>query len=138
MKDKNVWITQEIKISCKYKRSLYAFTKNSNDPKAKAHYIKYCTVLRKVRKEAKKQHYSRLGGKSHDKIKATRNTIKKERVKVHSVEQVPILLVNDGKLKDPTNLTNAFNNVFITITEKIKHLTNTERRHCLTAERFIL
>jgi len=137
MKDKNVWITQEIKISCKYKRSLYTFTKNSNVPKAKAHYIKYCTVLRKVIKEANKQNYSRLRGKSHTKIKGTWKIIKKETIKVHSVEQDPILLVNDEKLKAPTNFTNAFNNVFIKITEKIKCLTNTGRRHCLTAERFI-
>ena len=26
---------------------------NNNDPKAKAHYIKYCKILRKVIKEAK-------------------------------------------------------------------------------------
>ena len=32
----------------------------SNDPQAKAHYIKYCKILRKFIKEAKKQHYSRL------------------------------------------------------------------------------
>jgi hypothetical protein len=44
-KEKNDWITQGIKISCKHKRSLYTFTKNSNDPKAKAHYIKYCRIL---------------------------------------------------------------------------------------------
>jgi hypothetical protein len=52
MKDKNYWKTQGIKISCKHKRSLYAFTKNSNDTKAKAHYITYCKILRKVTKEA--------------------------------------------------------------------------------------
>jgi hypothetical protein len=34
---KNDWIKQGIKISCKHKRSLYTFTTNSNDPKAKAH-----------------------------------------------------------------------------------------------------
>ena len=39
MKDKNKWITKRVKISCKYKRSLYAFTKNNSDPKAKPHYI---------------------------------------------------------------------------------------------------
>jgi len=33
MKDKNDWITQGIKIYCNHKRSLYAFTKNSSDPK---------------------------------------------------------------------------------------------------------
>ena len=52
MKDKSNWITQGIKVTCKHKRSLYAFTKNSNDTKAKVHYIKYCKILRKVIKEA--------------------------------------------------------------------------------------
>jgi hypothetical protein len=37
--------------------------------------------------------------------------------KVYSVEQVPALLVNGEKLKDPTKLVNAFNNSFITIIE---------------------
>ena len=36
MKDKNNYITQGIKINCQHKRSLNAFTKNSNDPKANA------------------------------------------------------------------------------------------------------
>jgi len=48
MKDKNNWITQGIKMNCKHKRSLNAFTKNSNDPKANAYYIKYCEILRKI------------------------------------------------------------------------------------------
>jgi len=48
MKDKNDWITQQIKISSKHKRSQYAFTKNSKDPKAKAHYIKHCNILKKL------------------------------------------------------------------------------------------
>jgi len=46
-----------------------SITNNSNDPKAKAHYIKYFKILRKVIKEAKKQHYSRLTAKSNIKIK---------------------------------------------------------------------
>jgi len=71
MKDKNEWITQGIKISCKHKRSLHAFPKNSNDPKTKMHYIKYCKILRKFIKEAKKQHYFRLIAKSDNKIKTT-------------------------------------------------------------------
>ena len=51
---------------------------NSSDPKAKAHYIKYFKVLRKVVKEAKKQHYSTLMVKSNKKIKATWKVIKKQ------------------------------------------------------------
>jgi hypothetical protein len=35
------------------------------------------------------------------------------------VEQVPTLLVNDEKLKDPTDVVNAVNNLFTTITEKL-------------------
>ena len=38
---------------------------------------------------------------------------------VHSVEQVPTLLVIDDKLKDPTDVTNVFNNFFIIPTEKL-------------------
>ena len=52
MKVKNDWITQGIKISCKHKRSLYAFTKNSNDPKAKMHCIKYCKNPKKTYKRS--------------------------------------------------------------------------------------
>jgi len=53
MEDKNDWSTQGIKISCRHKRSLYAFTKNSNDPKAKAHYNKYCKNPKKSHKRSK-------------------------------------------------------------------------------------
>jgi hypothetical protein len=35
------------------------------------------------------------------------------------VEQVPTLLVDDEKLKDSTKVTNAINNIFTTITEKL-------------------
>jgi hypothetical protein len=45
--------------------------------------------------------------------------INKEIGKTHSVEQVPTLLVNNEKLKDPPDVANAFNNFFITITEKL-------------------
>ena len=52
-KDKNDWTTQGIKIFCKHERSLYAFAKNSNGPKAKAHYIIYCKVLKESYKRNK-------------------------------------------------------------------------------------
>jgi len=35
------------------------------------------------------------------------------------VEQVSTLLVKDEKLKDPTDEDRAFNNFFITVTEKL-------------------
>jgi len=52
MKDKNDWNTQGIEICCKHKSKLYAFTKNSNDIKAKAHYIKYCKNPKKSYKRS--------------------------------------------------------------------------------------
>jgi len=110
MKGKNNWITQGIRISRKHKRSLYAFTKNTNDPKARAHYIKYWKIPTKIIQEATKQNYSRFVTKSNNNIKITWEIIKKETGKVHSVKEVPTLLVNDEKLKDPTNVAIAFNN----------------------------
>jgi hypothetical protein len=35
------------------------------------------------------------------------------------VEQICNLLVNDENLKDLTNMANAFNNLFITVTKKL-------------------
>jgi hypothetical protein len=76
--EKQDCIAQGIKISCKHKRSLCVFTKNRDDPKAKANYIKYCEILRRVINNAKKQHYSRLKSKSDNIIKTTWNIIQKE------------------------------------------------------------
>jgi hypothetical protein len=52
-------------------------------------------------------------------MKTTRNIILKETGRVHLVKQFPTFLVNDGKEKDPTDIANAFNNLFIIITEKL-------------------
>jgi formate-dependent phosphoribosylglycinamide formyltransferase (GAR transformylase) len=99
-------------------RSLYAFTESIKDTKAEVHYISYCKILRKVMQEATKQHYSRIIAKCNNKIKKSWNIILKETGKLHSVEKVPTLLANGEKLKDPMNVSDAFNNFFITITEK--------------------
>jgi len=42
----------------------------------------------------------------------------KQREKVHSVKQVPTLLVNDENLENQTDVANALNNFFIISTEK--------------------
>ena len=70
-------------------------------------------------KEAKKQHYSRLIAKSNNKIRTTWNIMKKETRTVHCVEKFPTVLVNFEKLRDPTDVANAFNTFFIKITEKL-------------------
>jgi len=45
--------------------------------------------------------------------------------------------VNDEKFKDPRNVTNAFNNFLILITEKLNNQQNRERRHYLNFKRNI-
>ena len=52
------------------------------------------------------------------------------------MEQVSTFLVNDEKLKDPTDVANFFNNFVTTITEKldIQHI---EERCYLNSERLI-
>jgi ribosomal protein L33 len=65
---KNDSITQGIKISCQHKRNLYAFTTNNSDSKPEVHYMKYCQIVRKVVKEAKHQHKTRLIARTINKI----------------------------------------------------------------------
>jgi hypothetical protein len=48
-KTRNDWITQEIKMSCRHKRSLYILNRRSNNPHMKAHYSKYCITLSDLR-----------------------------------------------------------------------------------------
>jgi hypothetical protein len=68
-RNKNVWITQGIKISCERKRRLYVYSRNSNEAVIKSFYIKYCEIFHQVIQEAKRQHYNRLIAKSDIKIK---------------------------------------------------------------------
>jgi hypothetical protein len=50
--------------------------------------------------------------------------IKKESGKVNSVEQIPTLLVNGKRFKDPTDAANAFKSYLTGINEKL----NTQQR----------
>jgi hypothetical protein len=73
-------------------------------------------------REAKKQHYSRYIAKSSNKVKTVWNILWKETGKVHPTEQVPSSVVTNEKLKDPKSMANAFNNFFLTVTEKLNIL----------------
>jgi len=77
-----------MKVYCIHRRSLYVFTKKCDYLTAKAHYIKYCKIQRKILQAAKKQHYNILTENSNNKIKGTWKIIKKETDKLHSVDQV--------------------------------------------------
>jgi hypothetical protein len=47
------------------------------------------------------------------------NIMEKQTAKVHSMEQVPFLLVKNDKLKYLNDMANTFSNFLITITEKL-------------------
>ena len=50
----NAWLTKGIRVSCHRKRSLYFLSRNSDDVKLKTYYKRYCSILRKTIREAKK------------------------------------------------------------------------------------
>jgi hypothetical protein len=56
-------------------------SRNSNYPKLKAFYSKYCKILNKVLKEAKGQYYGSLVTKFYNEIKTTWNIVKKRQEK---------------------------------------------------------
>jgi hypothetical protein len=79
--------------------------------------------------DAKKQRYTRLIAKSDNKTKTTWNIMKRETVRIHLIEQLPSLHMNNGTVKDPEALANAFNNFLLTITENSK-LYKVEGKKC--------
>ena len=65
----NAWVTTGIRTSCKHKRELYLFCKNSNDPQLKNYYKLYCKILSNIIREAKKHYYSKQIENSKNKMK---------------------------------------------------------------------
>jgi hypothetical protein len=63
------WITSGIRTSCKRKRDLFLFCRNSNDAKLENYYKTYFKILSNVIKEAKKYHFNRLIENSDNKMK---------------------------------------------------------------------
>jgi hypothetical protein len=57
---------------------LYSLVRKSGGDRLKSYYKKYCTILAKVIKEAKKLHYYKLTSKSENTIQTTWKIIKKE------------------------------------------------------------
>jgi hypothetical protein len=111
-KTRNDWITQGFKTSCQHKRSLYIHSR-SNKPHMRAYYNKYCKILTRVIKEAKRQHYRRLIEKSDNKIKTTWNIIKHESGKLYPMEQISSVLINKDKVNDSQKIADASNTFFL-------------------------
>ena len=71
------WITQGIKKSCQQKRSLYIISKNSDNLMIKLYHKSYCSILRRVIREAKKVYFRHLIETSENKTKTMWNITRK-------------------------------------------------------------
>jgi hypothetical protein len=71
----NQLITVGIKVSCKWKRSLYILRKTTNSPIIRAFYTNYTTVLPKVIRKAKQLYYVKLIKTSRNKNKTLWKTL---------------------------------------------------------------
>jgi len=86
--DNKPWITTGIKTSCQHKRELYLISRDSYNPKFKAHYKSHFLILSKV--------ISKIS-KSNNKMKTTWDSIKIETCKNHTNEGIHLINI-DGKL----------------------------------------
>jgi hypothetical protein len=112
-------ITQGINVSCRHKKSLYILNIRSNNPQMRTQFNKYCKILSRVIKEAKRQHYCRLIDKADNKVKTAWNIMKHESGKLKRMEQTLRVLINNEKLSDPQKIVDAFNTFFLKITENL-------------------
>jgi hypothetical protein len=115
----NPWITQRIRIYCKRKRELYLKHRHDNDPQLKSYYIKYCKLLTRVIKEAKKAYYNSTIVKSHNTIKITWSIIKKETGHKIYKDEPQLLKINNIRINNKVHIANAFNEYFTSVAQTI-------------------
>jgi hypothetical protein len=109
---KNGWITIGIKISCRCKRTLCILSRSCSHLRLKTYYTGYCSILRKVIRETKKQCYSRLLASSDNRIKTIWNIIKNETRKVCTSEHMPPIFIHYDTVVKPEKAAEAVNNFF--------------------------
>ena len=108
------WITIGICTSCRRKEFLYILSKNQSNA-FKIYYKTYCSILRRVIREAKRLHYNRLIVSAEDRIKATWNIINREtgRKNNNNKDTLPkIFQVNTSKVSKDEAAHN-FNKFFL-------------------------
>jgi hypothetical protein len=85
------------------------------------YYKRYCVVLKKVIKEAKRQYYSQLLALSQNKVKMTWNIIKNETGRRSVTEQMPFKLSNNGTAVNLENEADPFNKYFVNTTDNLTY-----------------
>ena len=105
----NEWITKKIKVSCKRKKELFVLCKISNNHNLKLYYKKYCLVLTRVIRNAKKLHYNNIILRSKNKIKSTWKIINSEKGITHQNTSIPLLELDDKLVTNQHKIANLFN-----------------------------
>jgi hypothetical protein len=120
-KKNNDLITNVIRISCKHKRNLCVLSKNTDDFQVKNYYKRYCSISRKVIREAKKLHYNTQIKNSVNKVKTICNIIKKNTGRTHISENIFDLSSDSRNTKDVNEIAYTFNKFFLSIPESCNY-----------------
>ena len=124
----NRWITTGIQTSCKLKGELFILNRSLNNPVLKQYYKKYCNILVKVIREAKRMTFSTRISKSHNKTKTTWNIVNELLGKQHSSNDIQQLTVEGTHFTNQQRIAEEFNKYFSTIVDIINsnkpYLTN--------------
>jgi hypothetical protein len=115
----NRWITLGIQTSCKRKRELFLLNRLLNNVVLKQYYKKYCNILVKVIREAKRITFSTRISKSHNKTKTTWNIINEQLGKQHSPNIIQQLTVEGTHYTNQQSIVEEFNKFFSTIVDII-------------------
>jgi len=103
---------KDIQIPCKNKKYFYITSRDTNDPREKDYYEKYCAVLRRIIKEAKRLHCNNLIKRSANQIKAKWNTIRENTGKTKKPNKNPEIKLETGIIVNGKILAYIFNDYF--------------------------
>jgi len=113
------WLTKGIKISCLNKRRIYLNYRNNTNPNFKKHYKRYCQILSRVIRAAKRLHYSKLILQSANKQKTTWNIIKTLTSNKKTSYITTLININDESHTNLLDIANAFNTYFTSVADNL-------------------
>ena len=122
----NAWITEGIITSCKRKKELFTLARVSNNHNLKTYYKKYCSVLTKVIRSAKKVRYNNIIAHSKNKMKSTWQIIHKEMGKTQPETSITKLETLTKTITNQKEIANTFNRYFTTIADNIRNNSNSK------------
>jgi hypothetical protein len=118
----NGWITKGIKVSCKRKKELFVLCKIINTDNLKQYYKKYCRILRKIIRSAKKLYYNNIIFRSKNGIKSTWKIINNECGRPRQNTAILQIKLEDILIENQHQIANAFNKCFLTVADHINEI----------------